>query len=110
MISEVSTYLVIEWSAPEGNGEQTERAMVAVHAHVVVEHPQIRSARLTRQFAGGMPHVGYRWEEEYADLTAIDELEDTPDCAAVWCPVNALAVAGSQRQSIWSDTEPPPAG
>lgn len=106
----MGTYLVIEWSAPEANGQQTERAMLAVRAHVLVEHPEIRSMRLLRQFAGPLPHVAYRWEEEYADLTAIDELTDTPDCSAVWLPVNALAVAGSQRQSIWSDAQLPGSG
>jgi hypothetical protein len=110
MICGMSTYLVIEWSAPEGNGEQTERAMDAVRAHIMLEHPQIRSTRLTRQFAGAMPHVAYRWEEEYADLTAVDELVGSPDCSAVWRPVNALATSGSQRQSIWSDPDVPPAG
>ena len=105
----MSTYLVIEWSVPEADAPQAEQAMAGVRAHVLAEHPEILSARLTRQFAGPLTHVGYRWEEKYADLTAIDELAGTPDCAAVWVPVNALAVAGSHRQSIWTDTGTPDA-
>jgi hypothetical protein len=103
MIGVMSTYLVIEWTTSEGQGAQTELAMHAVRDHVRAEHPQIRSTRLVRQFAGPMPHLAYRWEEEYADLTAIDELVDAADCSAVWLPVNALAVPGSYRQSIWTD-------
>jgi hypothetical protein len=104
MILGMGTHLVIEWSVPEAHGEQTERAMLAVRDHVLAEHPEVRAVRLVRQFAGPLPHVAYRWEEEYDDLTAIDELTDTPECAAVWVPVNALAVPGSHRQSIWADT------
>jgi hypothetical protein len=102
----MATRLVIEWSTSEVQAEQTEQAMLVVRSHVLTEHPQIRSARLQRQFAGPLPHVAYRWEEEYDDLTAIDDLVDTPDCARVWVPVNALAVPGSHRQSIWADAQP----
>lgn len=106
----MSTYLVLEWSVPECHGEETEQAMVAVRDHVLAVHPEVRGVRLARQFAGPLPHVSYRWEEEYDDLTAIDELDDTPACAELWIPVNKLAVPGSQRQSIWAGTPvtPPP--
>lgn len=100
----MGTHLVIEWTVPEANGGRTEHAMLAVRDHVLATHPEIRAVRLQRQFAGHLPHVAYRWEEEYDDLTALDELCDTPDCAEVWLPVNTLAVPGSHRQSIWADT------
>jgi hypothetical protein len=97
--------VIIEWSTSVAHQEATEAAMLDVATHIAEEHPEIRGVRLDRQIAGGLPHVTYRWEETFDSLAAFEALPDNPECAAVWVPIDQLAVPGSHRQSIWAGIE-----
>jgi hypothetical protein len=99
----MSVYLVIDWLVPREHGAETDSGLAAVRAHIVAEHPEIRSVRVIRELAEDLSPTKYRWEERYDCLADSQCVALSEQCDEVWLQVWHAAVPGSHRQGIWDD-------
>ena len=104
----MSVFWVAMWTVrPEAVDEHDGQALPQLLEHVRRDHPRVLTARTWNVMWGSEPaRPGRVWIEEFASLTAIDELEakeGTPACKEVWDRIYKLAVPGTFRTAIWTD-------
>ena len=98
--------VVFQWSIrPEETGD-CEDHLARVVEHITADHPTILAVRTFRQWTGPLPRRAYIWLEEYENLATLESSPDTPACADVWKPIEAMAQAGTWTTSIWLDAAP----
>ncbi len=101
----MSVFYVAQWSVRPSDAAACEAALQAIADHVRDSHPGVLSLQILRQAWGPNPRRAYLWMEEYASLSAMEAEPETPACAVVWEPLEALMLAGTYLTSVWSDPQ-----
>lgn len=93
--------VVYQWSIRPEDSAACEDGLARIVEHIRADHGDVLGAQLYRQWAGPLPRRAYVWMEEHASLTAIEGSRETPACAEVWGPLEAIAQPGTWTTSVW---------